>query len=209
MKVLLVNGSPHKEGCTFTALAEVESALKKEGIETETFHIGIKAVHGCIACMKCQSGSGRCVFDDDSANTIIEKMESSDGVILGAPVHYGKPAGNILALLDRVAFAGGHALIHKPGAAVVSARRAGTTASIDAFNKYFQICGMPVIPSKYWPMVHGFTPDDVRQDQEGLQIMRMLGKNMAWMLKAIDAGKKAGINPPQPEDPDLRTNFIR
>ncbi len=208
MKILLINGSPHKEGCTFTALSEIEGALKQEGIETEIFHIGTKAVHGCTACMKCEY-LHKCIFDDDPANTIIDKMKTCDGVIFGAPVHYGKPAAALLALLDRVAFAGTDVLMHKPGAAIVSARRGGTTASIDALNKYFQICGMPTVPSKYWPMVHGFTPDDVRQDLEGLQVMRMLGKNMAWMLKSIDAGKKAGVNPPQPEAVDMRTNFIK
>ncbi len=210
MKVLLINGSPHKEGCTFTALSEVAGALDKEGIETEIFHIGIKAVHGCTACMKCkETGAGRCVFDDDPANQIIEKMEKCDGMIIGSPVHYAKPAGNLLAILDRVFYAGSSMIAQKPGAAIASARRAGNTVSIDALNKYFQISGMPIVPSKYWPMVHGTSPEEVKQDQEGLQTMRMLGRNMAWLIKALEAGKKAGVKPPEPEDEDQRTNFIR
>ena len=210
MKVLLINGSPHREGCTYTALAEVAGALEKEGIETEIFHIGIKPIQGCTACKKCKdSGSNRCVFDNDPANVIIEKMESCDGMILGSPVHYAKPAGNLLALCDRAFYAGSSKMAQKPGAAVSSARRAGNTVSIDAMNKYFQISGMPIVPSKYWPMVHGNSPEEVLQDKEGLQTMRMLGKNMAWMLKAIDAGKKAGVTPPEAEDLDERTNFIR
>lgn len=210
MKVLLINGSPHKEGCTFTALTEVAGALEKEGIKTEIFHTGMKPVQGCTACNKCNDkGLGRCVFDDDPVNTIIEKMECCDGIILGSPVHYAKPAGNLLALCDRAFYAGSSMMWQKPGAAVSSARRAGNTVTIDAMNKYFQISGMPIVPSTYWPMVHGNTPEEVKQDKEGLQTMRMLGKNMAWMLKAIDAGKKAGIEPPNSENVEERTNFIR
>jgi multimeric flavodoxin WrbA len=210
MKVLLVNGSPHREESTFVALSEIATTLAKEGIETELFHIGTKAIHGCIACYKCgEPGAKGCVFNDDPANIVIEKMKSCDGLILGSPVHYAKPAGNLVALMDRVGFAGGACLAHKPAAAIVCARRGGSSAAIDALNKYFQICGMPTVPTKYWPMVYGFTGEEVKQDAEGMQVMRLLAKNMAWMLKSFDAAQKAGINPPELGEQEESTSFIR
>jgi multimeric flavodoxin WrbA len=209
MKVLLLNGSPHERGCTYTALEEVADAIESEGIETELLPIGRGPVRGCIACMACQKLNNRCVYGDDAANVILEKAESSDGFVFGAPVHYAAPAGAILALLDRVFYAGNALFRGKPGAAVVSARRAGTTASLDVLTKYFSINGMPMVPSQYWPMVHGFTPDDVREDKEGLQTMRVLGRNMAWMLKCFAAGKAVGIAYPPAEEPREWTHFIR
>lgn len=210
MKVLMINGSPHKEGCTFTALSEVAESLKKEGIDSEIVSIGTKPIRGCTACMHCkESDSGRCVFDDDLVNVVLEKMEHCDGVIIGSPVHYASPGGSVMALCDRAFYAGNKYFYQKPGVSVASARRAGTTATLDALNKYFQITGMPIVPSKYWPLVHGTSPEEVKQDLEGMQTMRMLGKNMAWLIKAIDAGRKAGVNPPTAEEPDARTNFIR
>lgn len=208
MKVLLINGSPHKEGCTYTALMEVAGQLNKMDIETEIFHIGNQPMRGCIGCGKCSSNNNRCVFDDDTVNEAIAKMEKSDGLIIGSPVYYASANGALISLLDRMYYAGRNCFAYKPGAAVVSARRAGTTASIDELNKYFTISKMPIVSSQYWNMVHGSNPDDVREDLEGLQIMRTLGNNMAWLLKSIEAGKKAGIELPESEAM-VRTNFIR
>ncbi len=204
MKVLLVNGSPNKEGCTYTALAEVAGALQKNGVETEIFHIGRKPVHGCIACGRCEE-IGRCTFDDDVCNDLAEHMAAADGIIIGSPVYYSGPNGALCALLDRVFFSNSHKFAHKPAAAVVSCRRGGSTAAFDRLNKYFTISQMPVVASQYWNMVHGFTPEDVHKDQEGMQIMRTLGNNMAWMMKSIREGK---LTPPERE-PWVMTNFIR
>lgn len=208
MKVLLINGSPNEKGCTFTALEEVEKELQNQGIETEIFHIGNKAIRGCIGCGKCRENKkNRCVFNDDVVNTAIEKAEKADGFIFGSPVYYASGNGSMISFLDRLFYAGG-CFAYKPGAAVASARRAGTTATIDELNKYFTISNMPVVSSQYWNMVHGSKPEDVKKDLEGLQTMRVLGRNMAWMLKCIEAGKKAGINIPEIE-PKVKTNFIR
>lgn len=208
MKVLLLNGSPHKVGCTYTALHEIEITLQIEGIDTELMQLGTQPIHGCIACGKCQeTGTHRCVFKDDPVNKILDALDTSDGFIVGSPVYYASANGALVALLDRIFYAG-NAMAYKPGAAVVSARRGGTTAAFDQLNKYFSISNMPIVSSQYWNMVHGMTPEEVRQDLEGLQIMRTLGKNMAWLLKLIQAGKTAGITPPTREDA-LRTNFIR
>ena len=208
MKVLLVNGSPHEKGCTYTALCEVEKELKKNGIETEIFNIGTEAVSGCRGCGGCSKTGGKCVFDGDIVNTLIEKAKTADGFVFGSPVHYASPAGVLLTVLDRAFYAGSSAFAYKPGAAVVSCRRAGSTASLDVLNKYFTINNMPVVSSGYWNMVHGASPADVLQDGEGLQIMRTIGKNMAWLLKCLEAGKKDGIEIPEAE-PRIRTNFIR
>jgi multimeric flavodoxin WrbA len=208
MKVLLINGSPKKDGCTYTALMEVAGQLNKNDIETELFHIGNKPIRGCTGCGKCSSNSNRCIFDDDVVNDAIAKMEAADGLIVGSPVYYASANGALICLLDRMYYAGRSCFAYKPGAAVVSARRAGTTASIDEINKYFTISKMPIVSSQYWNMVHGSNPDDVRKDLEGLQIMRTLGDNMAWLLKSIEAGKKAGIELPKSETM-VRTNFIR
>lgn len=207
MKVLLLNGSPNADGCTNTALREVADALEKNGIETELVHLGKKPVRGCIACGQCRK-LGKCVFDDDVANAWLAKMQAADGIVIGSPVYYASPNGAFVAVLDRVFFSGGRSLAHKPAAAVVSARRAGTTASLDMLNKYFLISQMPVVSARYWNMVHGNTPDEVRQDAEGLGVMRDVGENMAWMLRCIEAGKAQGVNPPEHE-PLARTNFIR
>ncbi len=206
MKVLLLNGSPRPNGCTYTALKEVAETLQKEGIETEIYQIGAKPVQDCIACGKCRE-LGKCVFND-AANEFAEKAKSADGFVFGSPVYYAHPTGQIQSLLDRAFYAGKAAFVHKPGAVVVSARRGGTAASFDVLNKYFTICQMPVVSSTYWNMVYGATPEDVRQDLEGLQTMRNLGRNMAYLIKCIDAGKKAGIQPPATES-QFRTNFIR
>lgn len=207
MKVLLLNGSPRARGCTYTALAEVERQLVLEGIETELIHVCARPVRGCIGCGRCAVNQHRCVFGDDPVNTMLDKLEDADGLVLGSPVYYASANGSFSAFLDRLFYAG-TGFSHKVGAAVVSARRAGTTAALDQLNKYFSISGMPMAPSQYWNMVHGSSPEDVQKDEEGLQIMRTLGKNMAWMLKCIEAGRAAGVPLPE-EEPRLRTNFIR
>lgn len=208
MKVLLVNGSPHKEGCTYTALSEIAKTLNSEGIETEIFWIGVKPISGCVACMSCAKTS-KCAIDD-VVNEFADKAAEADGFIFGSPVHYAAASGAITAFMDRVFYSGGRrgVFLHKPAAAVSSARRAGTTATYDQMNKYFGISQMPIISSRYWNMVHGKTPEEVRQDEEGMQTMRILGKNMAYFLKCLEAGKKQGITPPEKEEVHF-TNFIR
>ncbi len=208
MKVLLINGSPNENGCTYTALCEAAGALEQEGIETEIFQMGKQPVRGCIGCGGCaRKGDGRCVFGDDAVNRALEKAETADGYIIGSPVYFASANGSLIAMLDRMFYAG-KCFSYKPAAAVVSARRAGTTASLDEIGKYFSIRNMPVVSSKYWTMVHGNTPEEVRQDLEGMQNMRVLGRNMAWLLKCLEAGKQAGIAIPEPETP-VKTNFIR
>lgn len=207
MKVLLINGSPHGAGCTFTALSEVGKSLNADGIETKIFQLGTAPVRGCIGCGKCRQAPGRCVFDDDVANALHQKIAESDGIVVGSPVYYAGANGALTAVLDRVFFSG-VGFGHKPACAVVSARRGGTTAALDRLNKYFSISGMPIVPSQYWNMIHGNTPEEVAKDLEGLQIMRTLGKNMAWLLKSIEAGKQAGIKESDAEE-RVRTNFIR
>lgn len=208
MKVLLLNGSPHKNGCTNTALEEVAKTLNSQGIDTEIFYIGTDAIAPCRACGACKK-LGRCVVND-KVNEFIEKAKEADGFIFGSPVHYASASGIITTFLDRAFYAGSANQVFrmKPGAIVVSARRAGTTATFDQLNKYFTITEMPVISSRYWNMVHGATPADVLKDEEGMQIMRILGKNMAWYLKSMEAAKKAGILPPEKEEV-IKTNFIR
>lgn len=210
MKVLLVNGSPHKEGCTYTALTEVAQTLNKEGIDTEIFWIGNKALSGCNACKTCAEKK-KCVFDD-KVNEFLDMAQDADGFIFGSPVHYASASGAITSFLDRVFYTdllgGRQSFYLKPAAAVVSARRAGTTATFDQLNKYFTISEMPIIASRYWNMVHGATPEDVKKDLEGLQIMRVLARNMAWFLKCKEAGIKAGVAFPVREE-NVFTNFIR
>jgi len=208
MKVLLVNGSPREKGCTYTALSEVAKTLNEEGIETEILHIGAKPVQSCTACYKCSDGSRQCVIND-AVNEILKNANKIDGLIVGSPVHYAAASGGITSFLGRLFFAASGAFEYKPAAAVVSARRAGTTATLDQINKFFPISGMPIVPSQYWNMVHGSTPEDVRKDLEGMQIMRVLGRNMAWMLKSFEAAKKSGIQLPKKEVERARTNFIR
>ena len=208
MKVLLLNGSSRPSGCTYTALREVAVSLEVAGIETEILFLGNEPVRDCTACGTCAKVPGECVFDDDIVNRIIEKARGADGFIFGTPVYYAHPSGRILSVLDRVFYAGKSAFIHKPAAAIASARRAGTTATLDVLQKYFTISQMPVVTSTYWTMVHGKQPEDVLKDEEGLQTMRNLASNMVWMLRCIEAGKAAGIQPPQ-EEFGARTNFIR
>jgi multimeric flavodoxin WrbA len=207
MKVLMVNGSPHKRGCTHTALMEVAGALENQEVDTEIFHIGIKPISGCTACLKCRE-TGRCNIDD-TVNEFLDLAESADGFVFGTPVHYAAASGAITSFMDRAFYAQMSGMFaYKPAAAVVSCRRAGATATFDQINKYFTINNMPVVSSQYWNMVHGAKPDDVRQDLEGLQTMRTLGRNMAWLLQSLEAGRTAGIQLPEQEEP-LRTNFIR
>ena len=206
MKVLLVNGSPHKEDCTYTALAEVAGALEKDGIGTEIVWLGQTPTIGCMGCGACGK-LGKCVHDD-VVNVLAEKAKECDGLIVGSPVHYAAASGQITCVLDRLFYSASASLKYKPAAAIVSARRAGTTAALEQLNKYFTINQMPLVSSRYWPMVHGNTPEQVRQDEEGMQIMRYLARNMAWLLKCIEAGRNAGIAAPA-EETRVFTNFIR
>ncbi len=190
-KVLLLNGSPHPDGCTATALKEMIRVFENEGVETELIQVGGKEIRGCIACGKCMS-LDKCVFDD-LVNEVAEKFAGADGLVIGSPVYYASPNGSLLALLDRLFYSAGYSTHMKVGAAVVSARRGGTTAAFDVLNKYFSISGMPVASSTYWNQVHGFTADDVRKDAEGLQTMRNLARNMVFMIRAFaDAKEKYG-----------------
>lgn len=207
MKVLLINGSSNQKGCTYTALTEVENILKEEGIDTEIVQLGNGPVRDCIGCGGCASGNG-CVFKDDAVNEIVAKAKECDGFVFGTPVYYAHPSGRILSFLDRMFYSGKKAFLHKPGFAVASARRAGTTASLDVLQKYFTISEMPVASSSYWTMVHGSKPEDVLQDEEGLQTMRNAARNLAWLMKCIELGKENGINPPVSES-GVRTSFIR
>jgi multimeric flavodoxin WrbA len=210
MRVLLVNGSPHVQGCTYTALEEVAKTLGEAGVETVIFQIGKEPISGCTACRSCQE-TGRCNIPD-RVNEFLDAAEKADGFVFGSPVHYAAACGAITSFMDRAFFAGARAAgrpFHlKPAAAVASARRAGTTATLDQLHKYFAISQMPVISSRYWNMVHGSRPEDVRKDLEGLQIMRVLGRNMAWFLKCKEAGIRAGVPFPEREEP-VATNFIR
>lgn len=207
MKVLLINGSPHEKGCTYTGLLEAAKELEKNEIETEIVHIGIKPIGGCIGCGGC-SGKGRCVFGADGVNAVIEKAETADGFLFGSPVHYAAAAGNMASLMDRVFYAGKKYFAYKPGAVMVSCRRGGATAAFDQLNKYLTINNMLVVGSQYWNMVHGSRAEDVLRDEEGLQTMRTLGRNMAWILRCIAAGKEIGVAVPEREEL-IRTNFIQ
>lgn len=209
MKVLLINGSPKAKGCTYTALEEVAKTLNEEGIETEIFHIGTKPIAGCLGCHQCAK-LGKCVFDD-IVNVALEKVSDFDGFVFGSPVYYASANGAMTAFMDRLFYANGcskkGAFYLKPAACVVSARRAGTTATFDQLNKYFTISNMPIISSQYWNMVHGYTPEDVKKDLEGMQTMRTLARNMAFFLKCKDAGLKAGVELPKKEK-HVFTNFM-
>ena len=207
MKVLLVNGSARAAGCTFTALQEVAAALGKNGIETEIIQVGAQPIAGCIGCGACGK-LGKCFRDGDGINEFVEKAKEADGFVFGSPVHYASASGALTSFMDRAFYAGRKAFQGKPGACVVSCRRGGAASTFDQINKYFTISNMPVVSSQYWNMVHGNTPDEVRQDLEGLQTMRTLGNNMAWLLKCIEAGKEQGITFPVGE-PKIATNFIR
>lgn len=207
MKVLLINGSPKEDGCTFTALSALEIMLKQEGLETEIYNIGNQAVHGCADCLMCLE-TGRCAYEDDSVNEIIEKIQEADGLIVGSPVYFAAVNGALNALLDRVFYAAGNTFAHKPAAAVASARRAGTSTTIDQLNKYFSVSQMPIVTSTYWNNIHGRRSGHIAQDQEGLQTLMNLAKNMAWMLRCIEAGKDKGIMPPTPIT-GARTDFYK
>lgn len=206
MKALLVNGSPRPNGCTFTALTELRNTLESEGIEVELIHVGNKDIRGCIACRKCAS-TGKCVFDD-IVNEVAPKLAEADAFVIGAPVYFSSPAGGAISFMDRLFFSTLHTdKTMKVGAAVVTCRRGGNTASFDVLNKYFTMTGMPVVSSQYWNMVYGGSADEVRQDAEGLQTMRTLGRNMAFMMKSIQLGKEQ-FGLPQKETPTF-TNFHR
>lgn len=205
MKVLLINGSPNEKGCTYTALTEVGKTLQKHGIDTEILYLGKKPIAGCIACGKCHE-TGKCVFDD-AVNEVAAKLDEYDGIIVGSPVYYAGPSGQLTAFLDRLFYPNEAKMAGKLAAAVVSCRRGGASAAFDRLNKYFLISNMHVVGSQYWNQVHGFTPEDVRKDKEGLQTMRTLDENMAWLLKCIEAGRKAGVPVPVYE-PRMRTHFI-
>lgn len=210
MNVLLVNGSPHEQGCTYTALSEVRRTLEEEGVETRLFWIGTKPIAGCMACKRCATLK-TCVIPD-KVREFLELAGDFDGYVFGSPVHWAAAGGAISSFMDRAFYAdlqaGKHSFYLKPAAAVVSARRAGTTATFDQLNKYFTLAQMPVISSQYWNMVHGACPEDVRQDAEGLQTMRTLARNMAYVLRCREAGHKAGVPLPKTEPP-VFTNFIR
>lgn len=208
-KVLLVNGSPHKEGCVFTALTEIAAALKAEGVESEMFWVGNGAVAGCIGCGACV-GKRKC-FRNDAVNDFTAKMDEYDGFVFGTPVHYAAASGAMTSFLDRVFFIdefNGEHFAGKPAAAIATCRRSGGTAALDQMNKYMVDCNMPIVPSQYWNIVHGNTPEEIRRDAEGLQTMRTLARNMAWLLKCIEAGRAAGVHFPAREAHTM-TNFIR
>ena len=205
MKVLLINGSPNAKGCTYTALEEVSKTLNQEGIETEIIHVGNKDIRGCIACRSCKT-KGKCVFDD-LVNETAPKFQECDGIVIGSPVYYASANGTLVSFIDRLFYSIPGDKTMKVGAAVVSCRRAGNTATFDELNKYFTISGMPIASSQYWNMVHGNSREEVLQDEEGLQTMRVLGRNMAFLMKSIQLGKKEyGL--PEKED-RIFTNFIR
>lgn len=211
MRVLLFNGSPNKNGCTYTALSEIQKTLQEEGIDSEIYQIGTKTISGCRACRACAK-IGKCVIDD-GVNEFLEYARDFDAFVLGSPVYYAAAAGGAISFLNRAFFAAfmsgrGEIFMHKPGAAVVSARRAGTTVTLDQLNRYFTITQMPIISGRYWNMVHGRNADDVKQDLEGMQNMRILARNMAYYLKCIEAGENSGIELPKQEEV-VFTDFIR
>lgn len=206
LKVILVNGSPHEKGCTYTALKEVDKSLVENGIETEVMHIGKEPVSSCIACNRCAK-TNRC-FINDKVNVLLEKTATTDGFVFGTPVYFAAASGGLTSFMDRLFYSGKNMLEGKLGAAVVSCRRGGASATFDQINKYFTIRKMPIVSSMYWNSVHGNTPEEVMQDLEGLQTMRTLGNNMAWLLKCIEAGREKGITMVNNEEP-IKTNFIR
>ena len=206
MKILMINGSPHKQGCTYTALAEMEKKFNELGVETEIVWTGLEPISGCRGCGACRK-LGRCVIND-LVNDIAAKLDEADGIVIGSPVHYAAASGQITSAMHRLFYSAGGRLAGKPGCAVVSCRRGGASAAYDQLNKYFGICNMPLVTSQYWNQVHGNTPEEVLKDEEGLQTMRTLAVNMTWLLRCIEAGKNAGIEPPQYEQ-KVKTNFIR
>jgi multimeric flavodoxin WrbA len=205
MKVLLVNSSPHENGCTFTALNEMAKRLNEQGIETEIFQLSRSPIAGCIACGSCAK-TGKC-FKDDKVNEFASMIDEADGFVFGSPVYYAGASGQLMSFMDRLFYSSSKRMEGKPACAVVSCRRGGASAAFDNINKYFLMCNMPVVPSQYWNQVHGRCAEDVLKDEEGLQTMRTLADNMAWLLKCIELGKQNGINVPERE-PKIRTNFI-
>lgn len=201
-KVFLLNGSPHAQGCTYTALMEVKKALDEDGLISEIFSIGTKPVYGCVACGKCRELK-RCALDDDAANEILERMRAADGIVIGSPVYYAGPNGALCALMDRVFYSNGGTFRGKPAAAAVSCRRGGASAAFDRLNKYFSINCMPIVTSQYWNSVHGNTPEEVQKDLEGLQTMRTLGHHMAWAVSALADAERPVM------EKGIGTNFIR
>ncbi len=206
MKVLMLNGSPRKNGNTYQALQVAAEQLEKEGIECEIFQVGTGPVRDCVACGGC-SAEG-CVFKDDAVNAFIAKAKDADGFIFGTPVYYAHPSGHVLSFLDRVFYSSGRSFAFKPGAAIAVARRGGATASFDVMNKYFGISQMPVVGSTYWNIAHGAGQGEVLQDAEGIQTVQNLARNMAWLLKCMEAGKQAGVPLPDSKK-GAWTNFIR
>lgn len=205
-KVLLINGSPNEHGCTYTALKEIADTLSKNDVESEILYLGKKPVAGCIACGKCYQ-TGRCVFED-KVNQVLENLDGYSGIVVGSPVYYAGPTGQLCAFLDRLFYCSESRMAGKLAASVVSCRRGGASSAFDRLNKYFGISNMHIVGSQYWNQVHGFTPDDVRKDEEGLQTMRTLAQNMAWLLKNMEAGSEQNIPFPQYEE-RLRTHFIK
>ena len=212
MKVILINGSPNKNGCTYTALSIVAEEIEKNGIETEIIYANEKEVRHCTACRHCiRTKEGRCVFDDDLVNETSEKITAADGLILGAPVHFSSMASIASAFFCRLFYPSyriSGKFAHKPGAAVVCCRRGGGTATYEQIMKYFAVAEMPIVSSMYWNIIHGNKPEDIMRDDEGVQTLRILGRDMAWLLKSIEAGKKSGI-PAPPIEAKVRTDFIR
>ena len=206
MQVLMINGSPHEKGCTYTALSEVAGQLEMQGIETKIFHIGDEPIRGCTGCGSCFE-SGYCVFEDDLVNACVDLATEADGIVVGSPVYYAGPNGALCAFLDRMFFGKAANYAYKPAAAIVNCRRGGASAAFDRLNKYFTISNMPVVPSQYWNATHGRTPEEVRQDLEGMQTMRTLGRNMAWLLKCIHGA--SGTVPYPETETRVMTNFIR
>ncbi|MBO5412404.1 MAG: flavodoxin family protein [Clostridia bacterium] len=205
MKVLLVNGSLHEKGCTYTALCEVAKALEANGVETEIYWVGKTKIGGCMGCWACKK-TGQCVLDD-GLNEFVVKAAEFDGYVFGSPVYYASASGALVSFMDRLFYSAGKKLAYKPAAAVVSCRRAGASTTFDVINKYFTINNMPVVGANYWNEVHGNKAEEVLQDEEGLQTMRILGNNMAWLLKCIEKGKEAGLAPVK--ERKIMTNFIR
>ena len=208
MKVLLLNGSPNAEGCTYTGLLEIANALHEKGIETEIIQIGTEPVIGCIACGGCRGEAKRCVFQDDGVNDFLDKVAEADGVVFGTPVHFAGVSGAVKSFLDRAFFADAATFRGKLGAIIASCRRGGASATLDGLNKYLSYAEMPIVSGRYWNMIHGSTPEQVKQDLEGMENLRFLGRNMAWLLHCIEAGAKAGIQMPELEKKTW-TNFIR
>ena len=205
-KILLINGSPNEKGCTYTALSELSSQLEKNGVETELLYLGTKPISGCTACRAC-GGLGKCVIED-AVNDIGGRLSEFDGIVMGSPVYYGGPSGQLCAFLDRLFYAYGGKMAGKLAAAVVSCRRGGATAAFDRLNKYPAMNNMLIVGSQYWNQIHGSNAAQAKEDAEGLQTMRVLGENMAWLLRCIEAGRASGVQPPVYEK-RIATNFIR